>query len=212
MQIDKKKDHILFDFDGTLADTLPLGFELYNEVAEQYNFIPAVDSELPQLMNMTIMEILKVKEIPLYMLPKTLLNVRKKMKQRLIEVSPFEGIKDFLLDLKKAGYHLSIISSNSKENMVKFFEIHEMNVFNYIYSSTSLFGKDKLIKHYLKAVKTTKESVIYIGDEVRDIDSAKVSKIDVIGVTWGYNDRNLIEQHEPTYIVDSITELREIFF
>lgn len=208
MQIDKNIDHILFDFDGTIANTLPLGFELYNEIADQYNFISAKDSELPQLMNMSITEILHLKNIPLYMVPIALFNVKKKMKQRLAEVKPFEGIRDFLYNLKNKGYHLSIISSNSKENMEKFFEMNDIKVFNYIYSSTSLFGKDKLIKHYLKAVKTTPDKVIYIGDEIRDIEAARTSNIKVISVTWGYNDQAILVKNNPDFLANNITELQ----
>ncbi len=210
MQIDRKIDHVLFDFDGTLANTLPLGFELYNQVAKQYNFISAEDKEIPQLMNMSIAEILKLKNIPLYMVPIALLNVKKKMKARIAEVKPFTGIKDFLYCLKDAGYHLSIISSNSKENMVKFLDMNDINVFNYIYSSTSLFGKDKLIKHYLKAVKTSPDKVLYVGDEIRDIDAARSSDIQVAGVTWGYNDIELLKKHNPDYLATTIAELQDI--
>ena len=66
MTLDKKIDHLLFDFDGTIADTLPMSFELYNEVAAQYNFVSASAAELPNLMSMTITEILKLKNIPLF--------------------------------------------------------------------------------------------------------------------------------------------------
>jgi phosphoglycolate phosphatase len=210
MKLDKNIDHILFDFDGTIADTLPLSFELYNEVAEQYNFISADNSELPRLMSMTISEILKLKNIPLYMVPIALLNAKKKMKQRIAEVKPFKGIKEFLNDLKKAGYHISIISSNSKENMLKFFKLNDIDVFDYIYSSTTLFGKDKLVKHYLKAVKTTPDKVVYVGDEIRDIECARNSNIPIVAVTWGFNNRNLIEEHKPNFIVDTIDELESI--
>ncbi len=210
MQIDRKIDHVLFDFDGTLANTLPLGFELYNQVADQYNFISAEDSEIPQLMNMSIAEILKLKNIPLYMVPIALYNVKKKMKARLAEVEPFDGIRNFLYKLKEAGYHLSIISSNSKENMIKFLDMNDINVFNYIYSSTSLFGKDKLIKHYLKAVKTTSDKVLYVGDEIRDIDAAKSSDVKVVAVTWGYNDIELLKKHKPDFLAESIEQLQEI--
>ncbi len=208
--IDKNIDHLLFDFDGTIADTLSLSVELYNEIAKQYNFVSADNSELPRLMSMTITEILKLKNIPIYMVPIALLNAKKKMKNRIAEVKPFAGIKKFLHDLKDAGYHLSIISSNSKENMLKFFKNNDIDVFDYIYSSTSLFGKDKLIKHYLKAVKTTSEKVLYIGDEIRDIESAKVSNIKIVSVTWGFNNKELIEQHEPNYIVDTVNELESL--
>ncbi|MFA7057932.1 MAG: HAD-IA family hydrolase [Candidatus Cloacimonadales bacterium] len=208
--MDKKIDHILFDFDGTIANTLPLAFELYNEIADQYNFISADHSELAQLMNMSISEILNLKNIPLYMVPIALINVKKKMKQRISEVKPFAGIKAFLGNLKQAGFHLSVISSNSKENMIEFFEMHDINVFNYIYSSTSLFGKDKLIKHYLKAVKTSAENVIYVGDEIRDIEAARASNIKIISVTWGYNDKDILSKHKPDYLVDTLDAVEEI--
>jgi phosphoglycolate phosphatase-like HAD superfamily hydrolase len=88
--------------------------------------------------------------------------------------------------------------------------MNDIDVFNYIYSSTSLFGKDKLIKHYLKAVKTTPDKVIYVGDEIRDVDSAKASNIKVISVTWGYNDKELLTKHNPDYLVDTIPALQNI--
>lgn len=209
MKNNNKIDHILFDFDGTIANTLPLAFELYNEIAEQYNFVGVENTEVPLLMNMTLSEVLKLKNIPLYMVPIALINVKKKMKMRLSEVKPFEGIKEFLYNLKSAGFHLSIISSNSKENMIEFFKMNDIDVFNYIYSSTSLFGKDKLIKHYLRAVKTSAESVIYVGDEIRDIEAARASNIKIISVTWGYNDKDILSKHNPDYLVDTLADLED---
>src|SRR5690554_1058534 len=126
MKNNNKIDHILFDFDGTIANTLPLAFELYNEIAEQYNFVGVENTEVPLLMNMTLSEVLKLKNIPLYMVPIALINVKKKMKMRLSEVKPFAGIKEFLYNLKSAGLHLSIISSNSKENMIEFFQMNDI--------------------------------------------------------------------------------------
>jgi len=52
--------------------------------------------------------------------------------------------------------------------------------------------------------------MVMIGDRKFDIIGAKANGIDVIGVTYGYGEKEEIKSHEPTAIAATVGKLREI--
>jgi phosphoglycolate phosphatase-like HAD superfamily hydrolase len=46
----KDADYTIFDFDGTIADTLEPGLEVYNRKAPEYNFLPSCVSKVRRIM------------------------------------------------------------------------------------------------------------------------------------------------------------------
>ena len=54
------------------------------------------------------------------------------------------------------------------------------------------------------------EDCIIIGDRKFDISGAKECGIDSIGITFGYGTTEEITEHNPTYICNSIEEIRKI--
>ena len=61
---------IVFDFDGTLADTEKKAFTIYNQLAEKYQYSPVTMEELQHIKNLHIKEILEVVDIPFLRLPR----------------------------------------------------------------------------------------------------------------------------------------------
>jgi len=59
----------------------------------------------------------------------------------------------------------------------------------------------------LKKHKIKRNSVIYVGDETRDIDALKRIKIPIIAVSWGFNSRKILEQQDPTCLIDHPNQL-----
>lgn len=54
------------------------------------------------------------------------------------------------------------------------------------------------------------EDPIIIGDRKFDIDAAKVCGIDSIGITFGYGSSDEIKEHNPTYICNTVNEIRKL--
>ena len=54
------------------------------------------------------------------------------------------------------------------------------------------------------------KSTVYIGDSEVDVLTAKNSKLPCIGVTWGFRDREILENGGAEYIVDSTDEIFKI--
>nr|WP_232826105.1 HAD hydrolase-like protein [Cyanothece sp. BG0011] len=48
---------------------------------------------------------------------------------------------------------------------------------------------------------------MYIGDETRDINSAKKSHVKSVGVTWGFNSSEALEKEKPDFLINHPHEL-----
>lgn len=57
---------ILFDFDGTIADTLSLVLAIFNRISPEYGLSPLKAEEVRELRSMTSQEILRQAQIPFW--------------------------------------------------------------------------------------------------------------------------------------------------
>ncbi|WP_159102347.1 HAD hydrolase-like protein [Caldalkalibacillus mannanilyticus] len=51
--------HVIFDFDGTIADSIDLSLVIYNELAQKYHYRTITIEELREMNNLPIKERLK---------------------------------------------------------------------------------------------------------------------------------------------------------
>ncbi|QIZ71709.1 HAD-IA family hydrolase [Oxynema aestuarii] len=201
---------ILFDFDGTLADTLEAIVEITNRLSGEFGYDTIRAEEIAKLRNLTSKQIIKTSPIPISKLPFLLQMIKMELKHEIDHLKPIAGMKDVLKTLKKQGFQIGILSSNSKENVRGFVEKHRWeSLFDFIYSGATIFGKNKIIKNFLRKENLSPSDIIYIGDETRDIEAARKSNIKVIAVSWGFNSREVLAQRHPDVLVDSPEQLIE---
>lgn len=194
--------HIVFDFDGTLADT----FDIIKTIA--LNEYGEYDVDIDLFKSEGAKGLLKKVNIPRWKLPGMILNVTSKLRNNS-DIKLFPGIIDMLNNLKK-DYKIGILSSNSKENIIhtlKKYNIEDM--FEFVYSESSLFGKHLVLKKMCNKYNINPLEVIYVGDEDRDIIAAKKTKIKTIAVTWGFNTNEKLSRENPDYLVDSPIQIVE---
>lgn len=109
--VDRHKKIIIFDFDGTLADTLEVVISIINDLAEDFGYSPTTASDLDKLQNLNYRQIIKLSNISLFKIPGLLRRVQKELQSHLGSICLFPGI---LQDLKRQGCQLYIITSNSR--------------------------------------------------------------------------------------------------
>ena len=80
-------------------------------------------------------------------------------------------------------------------------------MFDFIYSGVTIFGKTTIINNVLRQKHFQPESVIYVGDETRDIESAKKANIKVIAVSWGFNSPEALSKQNPDFLIHHPHEL-----
>lgn len=198
---------IIFDFDGTLADTIDILLSITNRLSLEFGFKSATKDELAQLSNLTSWQILRYSGISIFKFPLLIRKLKAELRDEIPHIHLFPGIKEVLQELKGSGFQLGIITSNSRENVLVSIEKNGLqNTFDFIYSGTT-FGKHKVINRWLKKQKISSEQVVYVGDEIRDIDAARKTRIKVIAVGWGFNSYAALAAHNPDFLIESPQEL-----
>lgn len=200
----------IFDFDGTIADSIPSSINILKKLA-LINYNKKIDDNLiKELRDKTIPEVFKALNISLLKLPFIAHRARIELNKEVARLKPINGIKKLLQDLIKQGHILCIVSSNSKESIEKFLEKNNLLFFDAVITSSPVFGKSNSISRLLKQHGWKKSNTFYIGDEIRDVEAAKKAGIKMISVTWGVNSRSRLSSENPDFLVENPSEISEL--
>ena len=202
---------IIFDFDGTIADTFEPLIKIIQRLSQEFGYKTVNSEDIALFRNLTTREIIYQAGVSIWKLPFILRRIKKELNKDIKLVRPIQGMKEALLDLKSQGNQLGIITSNSQDNVQLFLEDNQLDtIFSFIFSGTTIFGKNKVINKVLTQENINLLDVIYVGDETRDIDAAKKSNIQVIAVTWGFNSPEILANQNPDYLIDHPQQLTEV--
>lgn len=202
--------YVIFDFDGTLVDSKEIAVRVFNQLAEKHKFKKVELADIDHLRKLSIVERCRFLKFPMYKIPFLAAEFFSLYHSSMQNLVLFDGIKDVLHQLQENGYQSAIISSNAEANIREFLQKNNITTIQKIFCSSQLFGKDKVIKKFLKTSKLTPDEVMYVGDEQRDIVACKKSGIKIIWVGWGYDLIETVKQEFPDYIVHSPHEILDI--
>ncbi|MFN5514136.1 MAG: HAD hydrolase-like protein [Cyanobacteriota bacterium] len=202
---------ILFDFDGTIADTQDAFLTIVNRLAPEFGY-PSVDQgQLAYLKTLSSGEVIRYARISPLKIPFILKRLKKELGKTITELQPYPGVASMLTALKSQGYFLGIVTSNSQENVLAFLAKNELDgLFDVIHSGTTLFGKNRIINRLLRERRLPAETVIYVGDETRDVVAAQRSHITMVAVGWGFNSPGILMEYHPDYLIYDPQELLAI--
>lgn len=205
---DSSKPLLIFDFDGTLANTLETGIEIFNDLAEQYGLHRVTIDEVRELRKLNTRALLDHLGISRIMAVKLGAHIRKLLHERMDEVEMIRGAQQAVLELHRAGYRLGVLSSNSADNVRMFLKrFGLLECFSFVEAGVSLFGKPQRILNVLRKLKVDPAQVMYVGDETRDMEAARKSKVSGLAVCWGANGREAMETEGPEFCIDDPVEL-----
>ena len=61
----------------------------------------------------------------------------------------------------------------------------------------------------LEELGAPREGALYVGDSEVDVETARRSGLDLVGVSWGFRGRELLRQAGAEHIADSVQQLWE---
>lgn len=198
---------LLFDFDGTVADTRTMALRILNELSEEFRFRSLPEEELPEARNMTTQKLIRYLGIRRWRVPRIARRGLVKFHERIHQVEPIPHVPAILQQLHERGFRLGILTSNSEANVTAFLKHHQITCFEFIRSSSKLFGKSREIRRIMKEHQLQPEDIIYIGDETRDIEASHSTAIRIAAVTWGYNSEEVLRSMNPEFLFDQPEQL-----
>ncbi|AIQ14249.1 HAD-IA family hydrolase [Paenibacillus durus] len=202
--------HIIFDFDGTLVKSRTLAVDLFNELSDKYGYQKVKQEDVEELSKLSIMERLQKLNVPILKFPMLVREMKQLYRNYVIGLDLVEGVSDLLYGLKNQGYQLGILSSNTESNINHFLVTNKIRIFDYVFVASNLFGKDKAIKKLINHYNLPKDQVLYIGDELRDVEACKKIDVPFIGVTWGFDSAELLVKGPFEAIVNNPREIYEV--
>lgn len=193
---------LIFDFDGVIGDTFGTVSEIMGELSVEFGLKNLDKEGIKKLKSQGVKKTIQSAKIPAWKLPLLLKRVREEQAKRIEETTIFKGVKEILRELKRTGSTLGILTSNSEENVKTILEKNDLQIFDFIVSKSSLFGKAKILKSIIKEKKLSPKEVYYVGDEVRDIEAAKKAEVKSIAVSWGYDSVKILVKLKPDYLIN----------
>jgi len=208
--IDGQFKHIIFDFDGTLVDSGEIAFKAINSMADKFGFRKIDWEDVDRMRTMSVNERCSYMGVSLIKLPFFAADYYAYYKSHMGDLLMYPGMEDLLCRLHDEGFNLNVISSNEESNIRDYLKKKELDVFNEIICSKHLFQKDRIINKFIKKHGFDHRDILYVGDELRDVEACKRAGIKVIWVDWGLDLFETIEPAFPDFMVSKPSEIYEI--
>lgn len=206
----KDQSIIIFDFDGTIADSAPIIRKIYAELATKNGWAVMTDEAYLALRKGSIREAKKWSGVHFWQFPLVLRSARQLMKLESEKVELFPGIVDLIHELKSQGHELYVLSRNSQDTINRVLERYELQDELKVLSRRrrTLGSKTAVIRSLVKLKRYKPEHVWMIGDEVRDVAAGNKAGVQTIAVSWGMQDALILSQYNPTHMAHTVDQLR----
>lgn len=207
-----KYKYLLFDMDGTIADTDRMLFETMNILYDKYrDGVRTPREQIYYFSGPPISGTLK-KEFPnvdYELIYKEFVRVSESLYASTITTYP--DCREVLLDLKKHGYKLAVVTNKVKKLTLYCLEIiHLEDIFDVVIGFDDVKKCKPDAEGCLKALQllgaNDLSQALYLGDNIMDFETANNAGIDCALVAWG--PRVLPSELKPVFKFSSYQDLR----
>ena len=192
---------VIFDLDGTLIHSLPDIQEQMNITLKHFNYPPCTENQIRQYIGNGARHLVKCSFGDL---------TEEDLDQKLAyynkiytacgspKTHVFEGMDKVMIELKKMGYKLAILTNKPQMTTDKVYQKY-LNEFGF----DMVIGQNSNVKckpdktatlNILKELNVSEENAYFIGDGQTDIETAYNANIKHIAVLWGYRDKEQLIQ------------------
>ena len=204
----KTSTAIIFDFDGTIADSFLTTIEVIYK-ATHHKALP--NEDISRLRAMNMYQLSRALHIPWWKLFFLTRRVRHLMRDKMSGIGLVPGM-DTAIDSLHKEYKLFILSSNSTSNVKAFLRSNEIDTyFSGVFGNANPLSKKGKLTELIERNGLSAQHTWYVGDEARDIKAAKRAGIKSIAVTWGYSNIHRLQAQRPNELIFSPDELIALF-
>ena len=213
-----KPDLIVFDFDGTLADTTAAILSTYRMAIAELGAEPRSDDECQATIGLPLKEGFR-KLYPDFSeeeLDRCTSTYRRIFNDNKDSLTPtlFPGVATTLARLAELGIEMSVASSRSRESLVEFCEKCGISSYFSLILGANDVTKAKpapdAVLATLEKLNHSAAETFVVGDMPVDIAMVRDALCRTVGVTYGNSSRGQLIEAGADYIIDSFPSLLEI--
>ena len=220
----KGKELIIFDFDGTLINSIPDLTIAINRMLLHYNLRPLTVHQVAPFVGNGVKPLVKRSlecSFPDRELSNEFLEEAVAVYFSAYHGNPcqetylYPGVLETLQYLHQKEYKM-VICTNKPYRFIEpiLDKLSIKSFFTYWIGEDSLAEKKpnaSPLLHLAKVTDTKVENCIMVGDSKNDILAAKNAGMQNIGVSYGYNYNEQISDYEPSLVVNHFLELKDLF-
>jgi phosphoglycolate phosphatase len=206
---DTQSSAVIFDFDGTIADSFLATLKVVYGAAHKNKSLPRED--ISRLRAMSLRQLLQTLGVSWWHAILIMRRIRRLINGPMNEALVVPGMTEVIRALE-TKHKLFILSSNSLTNVRDFLQRHEIDTcFTDITGNAYPFSKKHKLVKMIRQNDLLNDQIWYVGDEPQDIKAAKKASIKSVAVTWGYSNVHMLETQQPDVLVFSPDELISLF-
>ncbi|KPZ58190.1 5'-nucleotidase [Pseudoalteromonas sp. P1-13-1a] len=210
----KKYKLVIFDWDGTVMDSISKIVNCIRHSALALNIEPPSDTAIKNIIGMSLelaIEVLFPDDVAQH---PALINGYKQ--QYRVDTTPtpvFDNVENVLSTLKAQGVILAIATGKGRAGLERLLDESQLRVF-FSASRTSCEAQSKpspdMLYQLLDELEVNVDDALMIGDTKIDMAMAKAAGMDRIGVTMGVHNAEQLNEFTPVATVDSYQQLQRI--
>ena len=193
---------VIFDFDGTLADSGDWFLSMSDQLAQRFSFRRVTPEEIEVLRGRPSREVIRYLGIPRWKLPGIGRYLHALLAEQTDKIALFEGVEPLLRGLADAGFRIALVTSNSEANARAILGPANVARIDWFECGASLFGKAPRYRRVLRRAYVEPYEAIAIGDETRDIAAARKAGVTAGAVLWGYAHRAALVNAGPDLLFE----------
>jgi phosphoglycolate phosphatase len=209
----------VFDIDGTLVNTLPEIAESVNSIRIKYNLPPHPVETYRNFVGAGV-ETLVQKAFQISTshpdFQPILSDVMDQYKKNFGKYSSlFQGIQEVLTKLVNASYCLGLLSNKPQimadQTAKTFFSNYPLHPVIGAQDKNPLKPHPWGLETISKKWNLLPTQIVFVGDSVIDIQTAKAFGAISVAVSWGFSSSSILAQHQPDFLIHTPQELIHIF-
>ncbi len=209
-------DLMIFDFDGTLTDSIPSAVVAIQAMLKELGFPHRTADEINKFVGYGELPLISGSigsDDPALMKKAMSVYEKKYISDGIKKIKLYPHVREFLEHFKAKT---KIILSNKKDDFIcrildnlklrgYFAEVHGGD------TAPCLKPDPCAINAIISRYKVPKDKVIFIGDMTVDIETGKNAGVRTCAVTYGFDSKDKLKQRKPDIIVDDLMELNKLF-
>lgn len=177
---------VVFDFDGTLADSFDWFVGAVNEAADRFAFRRVGAGEIAELRLRGARDFMRHVGLAPVRVPQVARWMRARMQEDIARIGRVEGVDRTFAALERAGIERAIVTSNARANVERVLGAAMSGRVGHWSTGAALFGKAARIRRLVRAAGVRPDAALYVGDETRDAEAARRAGVRFAGVAWGF--------------------------